>query len=146
MSWMLGHLVVIVFGVAGGLAVGGGMVAFLIVLDIVPRLAQITRAFDRVHWFEGAMVSGVLFWTFADFVDWRVRLAPVITAAIGLLAGCFVGMLAGALTEVLNVLPIMAKRLGLDGFIAWLLMAMVLGKVTGSLFEWIVFRGLNKPG
>ncbi|PYI55251.1 stage V sporulation protein AB [Paenibacillus flagellatus] len=116
------------------------MVAFLVVLDILPRLAQMTRAFDRVHTFEGAIVCGVLFWTIADFCDWRVGLGPLGAAAIGLLAGCFIGMLAGALTEVLNVLPIMAKRLGLGGYIIWLLMAMVLGKVAGSLFEWIVFR------
>jgi len=140
MSLLLGNISAAIFGVAGGLAVGGGMVAFLIVLDIVPRLAQMTRSFDRVHWFEGAMVTGVLFWTLADFLGWRVRLLPGVTSVIGMLAGCFVGMLAGALTEVLNVLPIMAKRLGLGGFIAWLLMAMVLGKVVGSLFEWIVFR------
>lgn len=116
------------------------MVAFLIVLDIVPRLAQMTRAFGRVHFFEGAMVAGVLFWTFADFLDMRLALSPLLTIAVGLLTGCFVGMLAGALTEVLNVLPIMAKRIGLGGYIVWLLMAMVLGKVAGSLFEWIVFR------
>lgn len=140
MSLLLGNAAAIVVGLAGGLAVGGGMVSFLIVLDIVPRLAQMTRSFDRVHWFEAAMVAGVLFWTFADFLGWEIRVAPLIASVFGLLAGCFIGMLAGALTEVLNVLPIMAKRLGLGDCIVWLLMAMVLGKVAGSLFEWIVFR------
>ncbi|GAA3405344.1 stage V sporulation protein AB [Paenibacillus hodogayensis] len=140
MIGLFGIVSAAVIGLAGGLAVGGGMVSFLIVLDIVPRLAQMTRSFDRVHWFEGAMVTGVLFWTFAYFFDWRVTLTPVAAILIGLLAGCFVGMLAGALTEVLNVLPIMAKRLGLGGYIVWLLMAMVLGKVIGSLFDWIVYH------
>ncbi len=32
---------------------------------------------------------------------------------IGLLDGIFVGMLAAALTEVMNVLPIIAKRMSL---------------------------------
>lgn len=140
MNELLCKLAAAIVGLSGGFAVGGGMVAFLIVLDIVPRLAQMTRAFGRVHFFEGAMVAGVLFWTFADFLDMRLALSPLLTIAVGLLTGCFVGMLAGALTEVLNVLPIMAKRIGLGGYIVWLLMAMVLGKVAGSLFEWIVFR------
>jgi stage V sporulation protein AB len=61
------------------------------------------------------------------------------TIFVGVLAGCFVGMLAAALTEVINVLPIMAKRLGIDGYMMWLLMAMILGKVIGSLFEWLVY-------
>lgn len=140
MSMLLAYCMVILIGAAGGLAVGGGMVAFLIVLDIVPRLAQMTKAFDRVHFFEGAMVAGVMFWTFADFFDWRAKGMPVITSVFGFLGGCFIGMLAGALTEVLNVLPIMAKRLRLSEYIVWLLMAMVFGKVAGSLFEWIVYH------
>ena len=48
-------------------------------------------------------------------------------------------MLAGALTEVVNVLPILAKRLNMANAILFLLMAMVFGKVTGSLFHWIIY-------
>lgn len=44
-----------------------------------------------------------------------------------------------ALTEVLNVLPILAKRVGVEGKIIVLLVALVLGKVIGSLFHWIYF-------
>ena len=44
-----------------------------------------------------------------------------------------------ALTEVLNVLPILAKRLRLTGYLFGLLMAMVAGKVAGSLFDWFVY-------
>ncbi|GAA3322487.1 hypothetical protein GCM10020331_042560 [Ectobacillus funiculus] len=55
-----------------------------------------------------------------------------------MLCGVFVGMLSAALTEVLNVLPILAKRIGVDGKkIVVLLMALVLGKVLGSLFHWL---------
>jgi stage V sporulation protein AB len=58
---------------------------------------------------------------------------------MGLLSGVFVGLLAAALTEVVNVLPILAKRIGMEPRIFWLLLAMMLGKVVGSLFQWIVF-------
>jgi stage V sporulation protein AB len=36
-------------------------------------------------------------------------------------------------------LPILAKRVGMGGYIGWLLMAMILGKVFGSLFEWLIY-------
>ncbi|MDF2667901.1 MAG: stage sporulation protein [Paenibacillus sp.] len=127
----------IFIGIAGGVAVGGGMVAFLVVLDVIPRLAQIAKSPNRIHGLETAVVSGVMFFTLADFFDWTFRLAPLSAVCIGLLAGCFVGMLAGALTEVLNVFPIMAKRMGIGDYIIWLLMAMVFGKVAGSLFDWL---------
>jgi stage V sporulation protein AB len=126
-------------GLAGGIAVGSGLVAFLVVLDIIPRLAQITRSHRSVHTYEGAVIAGTLFFTLADFYSWRVSLFPLGAGAIGLFAGCFVGLLAAALTEVINVLPILARRIGMANYIAWLLLAMILGKVAGSLFEWIVY-------
>lgn len=135
-------LMIIFIGLAGGLAVGSGFVAFIVVLDIIPRLAQLSRAYTKIHWMEGAIIAGALFWTFAMFFDWKLYLFPMGVAFIGLFAGLFVGMLAGALTEVLNVLPILAKRLQIGDFMIWLLMSMVLGKVVGSLFDWIVYRTL----
>lgn len=130
----------ILIGLAGGLTVGSGTVAFLIALDIIPRLAQLTNSYRNIHWFEGAVVSGSLFWTFVDFFDVRGMGTPVGAVCFGLLSGCFIGLLAAALTEVINVLPILAKRLGMSQYIGWLLAAMVIGKVLGSLFEWLVYR------
>jgi stage V sporulation protein AB len=128
-----------VIGLAGGLAVGGGFVAFLVVLDIIPRLVQLTKSFQSIHFFEGGIVMGVMIWSTLDFFNWQFQFSPICTAYFGLLAGCFVGMLAAALTEVINVLPIMAKRMGMDGYMMWLLTAMILGKVAGSLFEWLIY-------
>jgi stage V sporulation protein AB len=132
-------LVEVIVGLAGGLAVGGGFVAFLVVLDIIPRLVQLSKSYNSIHLYEGAVVTGVMVWSTMDFFNWQLQLSPVCTGYIGLLAGCFVGMVAAALTEVINVLPIMAKRLGMDGYMMWLLTAMILGKVLGSLFEWLVY-------
>lgn len=126
-------------GVAGGIAVGSGFVAFLVVLDIIPRLAQITKSYRRIRAYEWAVIAGVLFFTLTDFYNWKAGLFPLGAAAFGLFAGCFVGMLAAALTEVVNVLPILARRIGLADYIAWLLLAMILGKVAGSLFEWFIY-------
>lgn len=127
------------FGLAGGIAVGSGFVAFLVVLDIIPRLTQLTRAHRWMRVYEGAVVSGTLFFTIADFYSWRGSFFPLGAAAVGLLSGCFVGMLAAALTEVINVLPILTKRVGMGPYIEWLLLAMILGKVVGSLFEWMIY-------
>jgi stage V sporulation protein AB len=137
-SAVLEALVVAFLGLAGGVAVGSGMVAFLMVLDVIPRLTQLTRSYMYIQWYEIAVVAGSLFFTFADFYSWRVSLFPLGTAVIGLFMGCFIGLLAAALTEVVNVIPILAKRVGIGSYITWLLWAMMLGKVFGSLFEWIM--------
>jgi stage V sporulation protein AB len=100
-------------GLAGGVAVGAGVIALFIVLDVIPRLAQLTKTYHKVHWYEGAMVSGSFLGTIADFWNWHVDGPWITTGFIGLLNGVFIGMLAAALTEVLNVLPILAKRLNM---------------------------------
>ncbi|WP_312029514.1 stage V sporulation protein AB [Paenibacillus sedimenti] len=136
----LGEAVLAIFiGLSGGIAVGSGMVAFLVVLDIIPRLAQITRSFNKIHAYEAAVVAGSLVFTWADFWDGKLHMFPMGTALVGLLAGCFVGMLAAALTEIINVLPILAKRVGMGAYMILLLMAMIFGKVIGSLFEWLLY-------
>jgi len=139
MEWLAIALTMVI-GLAGGLAVGGGFVAFIVVLDIIPRLAQLTHTRHRIAWLEAAVICGVIYWSLADFNGWMWRASPIGTAAVGCVAGIFVGMLAAALTEVLNVLPILAKRLKLFNVLKWLLLAMMLGKVCGSLFDWLVYQ------
>ncbi len=130
----------IFLGLAGGVAIGSGVIALFIVLDMIPRLAQVTNSYDKVHWYEGAMIAGAVIGTVADFWDWKVAGPWLITGIVGLFNGVFVGMLAADLTEVLNVLPILAKRLHMQRYLFGFLLAMVFGKMAGSLFEWFIYR------
>jgi stage V sporulation protein AB len=132
-------LLAMVMGFAGGLAVGSGFVAFLTVLGIIPRLTQLSKTMKMIHWYEWAVVFGALSGAIVSLEDVALFLPPVLLAPIGVAVGVFFGMLAAALTEVLNVLPILAKRVGVDGKITILIMAIVLGKILGSLFHWIYF-------
>ncbi|GIP20171.1 MULTISPECIES: stage V sporulation protein AB [Paenibacillus] len=141
MTPALSLLILLFLGLAGGIAVGGGVIALFVVLDIIPRLAQLSRTYNKVHWYEGAMVSGSFVGTVADFWNFKLGLdSEVLSAFIGMLNGIFIGMLAAALTEVLNVLPILAKRLHMGQYLFGLLLAMVFGKVAGSLFEWFIYQ------
>ncbi|MVP00099.1 stage V sporulation protein AB [Paenibacillus lutrae] len=139
MNALLGWSAAAVFGLAGGIAVGSGMVAFLLVLDIIPRLLQISRAVNRIRSCEAAVITGSLTFTVLDFMDWHLSAPLWWTGFFGLFAGAFVGMLSAALTEIINVLPVLAKRVGVASHMVWLLMAMILGKVLGSLFEWFIY-------
>jgi stage V sporulation protein AB len=136
---LLQSALAVLIGLAGGVTVGSGIVAFLIVLDIIPRLTQLTRSSKHLHHYEFAIITGSVGFTWIDFSNVHFHLFPLGAALIGLFAGCFVGMLAGALTEIINVLPILAKRMGMGGYMIWFLMAMILGKVLGSLFEWLLY-------
>jgi stage V sporulation protein AB len=139
LEWASNALLVFL-GLASGVAVGSGLVAFLVVLDVIPRLAQISDARERGATLETAVVFGAVFCSVAGLMDWSFHLPIFILTIVGILTGAFVGTIAAALTEVLNVFPILTRRLRIEHFLIWLLAAMVLGKVIGSLFEWLVFR------
>lgn len=131
-------------GLSGGIAVGAGFVAFLMVLDLIPRLVQLSRSVRFLAHYEMAVILGAFFWTITDFFEWGFPLFRLGAMFVGLLDGIFVGMLAAALTEVLNVIPILARRMGLNQYVVWLLLAMAAGKVIGSLFEWIIFQRMGQ--
>ncbi|MDE5412045.1 stage V sporulation protein AB [Alkalihalobacterium chitinilyticum] len=129
----------ILIGLAGGLAVGSGFVAFLTVLGVVPRLTQLSKTGKYIHIYEWAVVLGALTGSVFSLNNIVLNWSAYLLIPIGLAEGIFIGLLAAALTEVLNVLPILAKRLGIAERIIILLMAIVLGKVFGSLYHWIYF-------
>ncbi|BCE07283.1 MULTISPECIES: stage V sporulation protein AB [Bacillus] len=134
---------IIFLGLAGGIAVGSGFVAFLTVLGIIPRLTQLTKTQGFIQAYEWAVILGAVFGGWESLNMSRFFLSKWLLVPIGLLAGVFIGMLAAALTEVLNVLPILAKRIGMGDRILILLMAIVFGKILGSMFQWLIFVHLS---
>ncbi|MFB7141033.1 stage V sporulation protein AB [Gottfriedia sp. NPDC056225] len=136
---MIRELFIVFVGFSGGIAVGTGFVAFLSVIGIIPRLTQLTKTIEKIRAYEFAVILGAIFGCWISLRNTVFNLPSIFSVFIGLLAGIFIGMLAAALTEVLNVFPLLAKRIGIQKKIVYLLMAIALGKVFGSLFHWIYF-------
>jgi stage V sporulation protein AB len=126
-------------GFSGGLAVGAGFVAFLTILGIIPRLMQLTKTLSFIRFYECGVLLGALVGCWFSLSDVHFSMSAFWLMPMGLLDGIFIGMLAAALTEVLNVIPILAKRVGMERNIIILLMAIVFGKIVGSLFHWLYF-------
>lgn len=124
-------------GFSSGVIIGGGFVAILTVLGVIPRLVQISRSVKLVNNYAASVILGVLFGTYLSFTEITWGQPLVILLVWGSIHGIFNGMLAAALAEILNVFPLLSKRIGLEKFIFLLLMAIVFGKITGSLFQWL---------
>lgn len=130
----------IFIGFSSGVAVGAGFVAFLTLLGIIPRLIQLTKTTRYIKVYTACVILGTLFGTYLSFTSSVMNQPLIILSFWGIFHGIFVGMLAAALTEVLNVFPILSKRIGMSQNLKWLLMAIVFGKIAGSLFQWLVFE------
>jgi stage V sporulation protein AB len=132
------RILLIIIGLAEGIVVGGAIVAFLVILDLIPRVAQFTGTQKFIPLYENVLTAGVFLAALQDTFHWFIRLPPFFPILFGLLMGVFVGLLAGALAEVLNVLPIMSRRFYATQAIAIFVYAITVGKVVGSLIYWIV--------
>jgi len=132
------EIFLIIFSAASGLMVSAGVFAFIAAIGIIPRMAWRTGTRHYVRFYEDVIVLGGLFGTTTMFVDYRLPPWWWLIIAVAALEGVFVGVLAMALTEVLNVMPILMRRTRLTKGLQWIILSFALGKVAGSLIYYLV--------
>lgn len=132
------EIFLIIFSAASGLMVSAGVFAFIAAIGIIPRMAWKTGTRHYVRFYEDVIVLGGLFGTTTMFVDYRLPPWWWLIIAVAALEGVFVGVLAMALTEVLNVMPILMRRTRLTKGLQWIILSFALGKVAGSLIYYLV--------
>lgn len=130
--------IAVVIAFANGLTVGSGLVSFLAIIGLVPRLAEVTHTERNLRYYEITMVCASTLAALEPAFYLKLYLPAGMTIIPGVFMGLFVGCLAAALAEVLNVLPVMARRVGLLIYIRFFLLSMIIGKVVGSLVYWII--------
>jgi len=124
-------------GLSGGVVVGTAFVAFLTILDIIPRLAQLTGTEKHMRVYEVIMIIAVVTTSLADFLFLKLNIGKIVVVGAGFLMGGFIGLLASALAEVLNVIPVLLGRLDLQNYTKYIFISLASGKVVGSLIDWI---------
>lgn len=127
----------IIIGFSSGVLVGSAFVALLVVLGVIPRMVQLMRHRRFISYLMTALLLGVFSGSFFTFSEMSTDYFRPVLLFWGLFQGIFNGMLAAALVEVLNVFPLLSRRLRLENYMLVLLTALVFGKVIGSLIQWI---------
>lgn len=141
-------------GLSFGFLAAAGVFTVLASVGLVPRFAGKLHIAKKIFILEEAVVFGTLvggfFSVFGDFgylgryvlsrgifgsetvLIWK-RIANGLFATGGFLAGMFVGCLALAIAEMLNSIPIFARRIGFRHGLGVAIAAAALGKLIGSL-------------
>src|SRR5699024_1137797 len=135
MKTMLLNMVEIVIGFSSGIVIGSAFIALLTFLGIIPRLIQLSETAHLVRLYIIPLILGLFLGTYLTFTNSSYDFSTGTLTVWGLLQGVFNGMLAAALVEVLNVFPLLSRRIGLEDYMRVLLMAVVFGKIFGSLFQ-----------
>ena len=87
--------------------------------------------------YEVIMIIAVVTTSLADFSFSEIEYREDCRSGSRILMGGFIGLLASALAEVLNVIPVLLGRLDLQNYTKYIFISLASGKVVGSLIDWI---------
>lgn len=155
----LKQLLLGVMGFGFGVFAAGGVFTVLIAVGLIPRFAGKMHVNQKVFFFEEAVIAGTIignflsvFERYAQFGDFIIKndifgkgntelvwhiIGIGILIIFGLFAGFFVGCLALAIAEMLDSIPIFARRIGFRHGLGIAVLSMALGKAAGSLIYFI---------
>lgn len=136
----LKHVFLAVFGVAAGVGVSGGVFTSLIAVGLIPRFAGKTHTGERVFLYEEMVVLGTILGNIISVFDPFIKpflhlqgSGVAVLIIYGFFAGTFVGCLALAIAEMLNSIPIFARRIGFRHGLGIAILFMAIAKALGSL-------------
>ncbi|MGL4797890.1 MAG: stage V sporulation protein AB [Cellulosilyticaceae bacterium] len=136
MSRWLGLGVSIFFGVSSGIVIATAILAFITAIGLIPRFTAKTDT--RTHYLAigTAAVLGSSAGSMWSLFDLTMPIPKVIIGVFSLFIGMFIGCLAVALAEVLNVIPIAKNRIKLKKGMHLMMLSFAIGKLIGALYYW----------
>lgn len=127
------YLILAFLGIASGMITSGAVFALIIKIGVIPRLAGFTRTANKIFYFEDSILLGGILGNVLTFYPVRLPFGDIGLAVYGLFAGIFLGCLVVALAEVLDVIPIVFRRIHLKKGVGFVILSMAIGKMAGSL-------------
>ncbi len=148
---MIKSIGMLIMGAGAGLLSAAGVFTVLLAIGLVPRFAGKTHTAKYILLYEEMIVLGAItgcivsiFPSYCQFAgvlqdafpqaqvlwQWAGVLGQVV---VGTFSGIFVGSLALAIAEMLDSIPIFARRVSLRHGIGIVILSMAIGKICGSL-------------
>ena len=129
-------------GFSAGFIVSGGVVALMIGLGVIVRFIGITHTASKIRWYENMILLGAVGGNLLTIFSFQWKISELWLIPAGLFMGIFVGGWILALAEVINIFPVYCRRLGIVKGISWIIIAIAVGKVGGSLLHFYMRWGM----
>lgn len=127
----------ILIGFGAGGVIAGGVVAFISIIGIIPLMSYRTKTQKHAALYENAITIGVILGAIGTMWQVEFKLPTFLIILFGFAVGNFVGVLVIALAEVLDVMPIMDRRIKLKKGVALIIYAFAAGKLVGALYYYL---------
>ncbi len=134
---MLNQIILVFIGFASGVAVSTAIIAFIVSVGVITKMAVTTGTEKHVKTYNNIILLGVIAGDVCTLFSFSIGISAILLAVVGLFSGIFIGVIAISLVEIMNVLPIMKERLGLNKGIRYIVYSIAAGKLVGSLVYWI---------
>ena len=142
----------VLMGAGFGLLAAAGVFTVFVAVGLVPRFAGKTHTARKILLYEEMVVFGTLIGSvltiFPEYFQigayvrqvfperWELweALGKGVQVIYGLFSGMFIGCLALAIAEMLDSIPILARRISFRHGIGLAILGVAAGKLCGSLF------------
>lgn len=143
------------FGLSFGALASAGVFTVLVAVGLVPRFAGKTHTAGKVILYEEMVIFGTLTGCFVSIFSrycqigaflqehfpggngWWEVMGNLGQLVFGLFGGMFIGCLALAIAEMLDSIPILARRVSFRHGLGFAILSMAAGKLCGSLFYFL---------
>lgn len=127
----------ILIGAGAGGIISAGVFAFLAIIGVFPRLIGKTGTGRQICCYETVIILGGILGNVLDLYEFPIPagdlIGDMLMAVFGLSVGIFVGCLAMSLAETLKTLPVISRRIHLAVGVQYIILAVAIGKMLGSL-------------
>ncbi|MCL1936207.1 MAG: stage V sporulation protein AB [Defluviitaleaceae bacterium] len=121
-----------------GVIVSGAIFSFISMIGVVPRLAQKTKTIKYIKFYEEIIIFSGVLGASSIMIPYNFHLPVIIIAFAFLCNGIFIGCLAVSLTEILDVIPIMARRIKALNAIRIFMIVIAIGKSVGTFLYFFI--------
>lgn len=128
-----------IFCIFAGGAISAGYVAFITLLGVFEKLAEKYKSNKYARVIETLIIIGVTLGNLIFLFEWKIHTGLIGLLIFNLLGGIFIGCLAGALAETLEVFPILSRRFKVRDYLPYVLIAGAVGKAIGCALQLIYF-------
>lgn len=139
---LLRYLLLVFSGFSFGALASAGVFTVLVAISLVPRFAGRTRTASHILFYEDCVVYGTIFGMIfsvfqepgrysAILLHW---ISPLPEMIMGFFIGCFVGCLALSIAEMLDSIPIFARRVRLRYGLGVVILCVAFGKMIGAFY------------
>ena len=122
-------------GIVSGILIAGGLFGFVVKIGVVTRLVTATKTAKHIFLYEDVLVIGVVIANLISLYMPTIPYMDIVLPICGLFSGIYVGCLAVALAEVVNVMPVFARRIRLKYGMSFLIVSLALGKMCGAWYQ-----------